>query len=94
MGAITFAQFLGDDALTAGELGVITSWLDLIQEQDPLMRSEVLQKCGRDAEARAYFLERGRFEVAEFQRLCAEYEAAGMEPTTAAEQARRNVLCY
>ena len=44
--------------LTASEETVIRAWLGLIDETDPLIISEVIDQCRRDADARDYFIGR------------------------------------
>jgi hypothetical protein len=44
--------------LTASEETVIRAWLGLIDETDPLIISEVIDQCQRDADARNYFIGR------------------------------------
>jgi hypothetical protein len=49
--------------LTAREEMVIRAWLALIEETDPATFAEVIGRCQRDADARAYFLARARLEM-------------------------------
>jgi hypothetical protein len=47
-----------DAVLSEIEEAAIRTWLDLIDETDPVVISEVLNKCRTDKEALAYFLHR------------------------------------
>lgn len=49
--------------LTAEEEKAIRAWLELIGETDPATIAEVIERCQRDADARAYFLERAAAEL-------------------------------
>ena len=42
--------------LTANEEAAIWAWLARIEETDPVIVAEVMKRCQRDAEARAYFI--------------------------------------
>ncbi len=48
--------------MTAGEEAAILAWLALIEETDPATVAEVIGQCRRDAEARAYFIQRAAIE--------------------------------
>ncbi len=42
--------------LTANEEAAIWAWLARIEETDPVILADVMERCQRDAEARAYFI--------------------------------------
>lgn len=42
--------------LTTNEEAAIWAWLARIEETDPVIVAEVMERCQRDAEARAYFI--------------------------------------
>lgn len=46
--------------MTAKEEKAIRAWLAHIEETDPVIIAEVMDKCQREGEARAYFLERSK----------------------------------
>ena len=43
-------------AMTAEEVAALKAWLVLIEETDPAAVSKVIERCQRDADARAYFI--------------------------------------
>jgi hypothetical protein len=51
---------LSGDSLTRDQEAAITRWLDHIDEADPALRAECLDRCRQDPEALAYYLERAR----------------------------------
>jgi hypothetical protein len=51
---------LSGDNLTPDQEAAITRWLDHIDEADPALRAECLDRCRQDPEALAYYLERAR----------------------------------
>jgi hypothetical protein len=46
--------------ITAKEEKAIRAWLAHIEETDPVIIAEVMDKCQREGEARAYFLQRSK----------------------------------
>ena len=49
--------------MTAEDEAAIRGWLALIEETDPIIIAEVIDKCERDTDARAYFIGRAAAEL-------------------------------